>query len=106
MAETTELLVADECWIGLALLHQSHPDRVSFSAREILERLKLEQAHLRLRAGVPAHIYQHNVANVEPSSARYRMFYGVGKGLWAALGGGDAFVARERQGWDPPVERR
>ena len=27
------------------------------------------------RPGVQAHIYLHNVANLEPNSARYRMFY-------------------------------
>jgi hypothetical protein len=164
MITVEEIRVADECWIALALLHQAHPERQSFSAREILDRLKLEKAHPEVRAGVSAHIYQHNVANVEPSSARYRMFRkledgayrlfrpgddfhparkgktaperselparyhhlldwyereycspptrsdeerdpilqmrGVGKDVWAALGGGDAFVARERAGWD------
>lgn len=165
----TEILLADECWIALALLHQTYGDRTSFSAREIVDYLKQEGAYPEVRAGVQAHIYQHNVANVEPSSARYRMFYkladgtyrlfrpgddfhpnrkgktkpersglparyhclldwyekdycsragqvdekadpvlrmsGVGKELWAALGGGDAFVAREREGWDFPTEK-
>ena len=169
MVETTEILVADECWVGLALLHRNHPDRISFTAREILHRVKLEKACPELRAGVQAHIYQHNVANVEPSSARYRMFYklddgtyrlfrppdashaarkgktlpkrselpvryhdlldwyqreyccrgrladpeedpvllmrGVGKELWAAAGGGDAYIARERAQWEDHPEK-
>jgi hypothetical protein len=164
MIQTTEILVADECWVALALLHREHPEQVSFSAREIADRLKKERAHPEFRAGVTAHLYQHNVANVAPSSARYRLFYkltdgslrlfrpgddahgsrrgktspersdlpdvyhplvewyekeycqlarpasppsdlllqmrGVGKKLWASLGGGDAFVARERTGWE------
>jgi hypothetical protein len=173
MVAADEILVADECWVALALLHRAHAQRESFSAREILDRLKLEKAHSEVRAGVPAHIYQHNVANAEPSSARYRMFYklgdgayrlfrpgddfhaarkgkttpqrsglpgsyhylldwyekeycssaeladeerdpvlqmwGIGKELWADVGGGDAFVAREREEWDskdreaPPI---
>jgi hypothetical protein len=67
--------VADEAWLALALLHQEHRDRDSFSAREILDRVKQEHATPELRPGVQVHIYQHNVANTEPSSGRYRMFY-------------------------------
>jgi hypothetical protein len=67
--------VADEAWVGLALLQHEHPERVSFSAREILERVKEERANPELRPGVQAHIYLHNVANAEPNSARYRMFF-------------------------------
>ena len=67
--------VANEAWLGLALLQHEHPERASFSAREILDRVKQEQATPELRPGVQAHIYLHNVANAEPNSARYRMFY-------------------------------
>jgi hypothetical protein len=67
--------VADEAWLGLALLLQEHPERQSFSAREILDRVKAEQAQSELRPGVQAHIYLHNVANSEPNSARCRMSY-------------------------------
>ena len=75
--ETSErsIRVADEAWLGLALLQHEHPERASFSAREILDRVKQEQATPELRPGVQAHIYLHNVANAEPNSARYRMFY-------------------------------
>lgn len=163
MAGNRAILLADECWVALALLHRSYPDRCSFCAREISDRLKLEKACPEVRPGVPSHLYQHNVANVEPSSARYRLFYrlsdgtyrlfrpgddfhparkgktaplredlpepyhylldwyreeycggaaapaptdpllqlrGVGKEMWAALGGGDAFLAGERAGWE------
>ncbi len=71
----THLLVADEVWCALAMLHRNHPQRASFSAREILDQVKAEHAHGEIRAGVQAHIYLHNVANLEPNSARYRMFY-------------------------------
>ena len=69
------LRVADEAWLGLALLQHEHPERDSFSAREILDRVKKEQATPELRPGVQVHIYLHNVANAEPNSAKYRMFY-------------------------------
>jgi hypothetical protein len=69
------LKVADEAWCGLALLHKEKPEVTSFSARQILDRVKAEHASPELRPGLQAHIYLHNVANVEPNSARYRMFY-------------------------------
>src|SRR5579864_5845539 len=69
------ILVADEAWVGLALLLREHPEKASFTAREILDRVKAERATPELRPGVQAHIYLHNVANLEPNSARYRMFY-------------------------------
>jgi hypothetical protein len=72
---TRTLRVADEAWLGLALLQHEHPERDSFSAREILDRVKAEQASPEFRPGVQAHIYLHNVANVAPNSAKYRMFY-------------------------------
>jgi hypothetical protein len=71
----TSMLVADEAWCALALLHREQDSRESFSAREILDRVKAERITPELRPGVQAHIYLHNVANLEPNSARYRMFY-------------------------------
>ena len=67
--------VADEAWLALALLQYEHPDRGSYSAKEILDRVKAEQANPELRPGVQVHIYLHNVANAEPNSAKYRMSY-------------------------------
>ena len=69
----THILVADEVWCALAMLHRNHPQRVSFSAKEILEQVRAEHAHTDIRAGIQAHIYLHNVANLEPNSARNRM---------------------------------
>jgi len=68
------LLVADEAWCALASLHRDFPERVGFTAKEILARAA-ERSSTPLRPGVQVHIYQHNVANVPPSSARYRMFF-------------------------------
>ena len=70
-----EILVADEAWLGLALLHREHPGTESFTAREILDRVKAQQATPELRPGVQVHIYLHNVANAEPNPARNRMFW-------------------------------
>ena len=73
--QTAHLLVADEAWVALATLHKQQPSRQSFSAKEILDQVKREHAYPEFRPGVQAHIYQHNVANLEPNSAQYRMFY-------------------------------
>jgi hypothetical protein len=75
--QTTErsIRVADEAWLALALLQFEHPERDSFSAKEILDRVKSQQINAQLRPGVQVHIYLHNVGNVEPNSAKYRMFY-------------------------------
>ena len=70
-----QILAADEVWVGLALLQSEHVDKESFTAREILERVRAEHATPEPRPGLQAHIYLHNVANLEPNSARYRMFY-------------------------------
>jgi hypothetical protein len=81
--------VADEAWVGLALLHQEHPEKESFTAREILDRVKAERATPELRPGVQAHIYLHNVANAEPNSARYRMFYRLPDDTYRLFRSGD-----------------
>jgi hypothetical protein len=67
--------VADEAWLALALLQYEHTDRDSFSAKEILDRVRSEQVNPVLRPGVQVHVYSQNVANAEPNSAKYRMFY-------------------------------
>ncbi len=68
-------LVADEAWCALALLHHEQSTQNSFTAKEILDRARAERITAVFRPGVQAHIYLHNVANLEPNSARYRMFY-------------------------------
>src|SRR5206468_9608632 len=86
---TTEILTADEAWVALALLHRSHPERESFSAKEIMEEARKEKAHPEIRAGLQAHIYLHNVANLPPNSAKYRMFYRLEGGTYRLLRPGD-----------------
>jgi len=84
-----DVRVSDECWIALALLHREAPTRTSFSAREILDRVRAERVCPELRRGVQPHLYQHNVANVTPSSARYRMFYKLEDGTLRLYRPGD-----------------
>jgi hypothetical protein len=90
------ILVADEAWVALAMLQRAHPGRHSFSAKEIIEQVKIEHAHPELRPGVQAHIYQHNVANLEPNSAQYRMFYRLEDDTLRLFRPGDrAFASRK-----------
>jgi hypothetical protein len=91
MVTDIDVLVADEAWIALASLHRKHPKRQSFSAAEIMESARREKAHPESRAGLQAHIYLHNVANLRPNSARYRMFYKVGDGTYRLYRPGDDF---------------
>lgn len=67
------VLLADACWLAVASLHHKHPDSPGFSAAEILQKLRQLSLGDYLPSSVHAHLYQHCVANVEPSSGRYRM---------------------------------
>jgi len=102
MMETHELLVADECWIALAELHREHPERRSFTAAEIMDRVA-RYTKTGLRKGVQPHIYLHNVANVPPNSATYRMFYKTKDG-YRLYRPGDDFHARRAGKWKPKEE--
>src|SRR5260370_30471292 len=51
------LLVADEVWLGLALLHRERREKGSFTAREILDRIKAERASPEMRPGLQPHVY-------------------------------------------------
>lgn len=82
------ILVADEAWCALASLHHDYPERRGFTAKEILQRAAQRSA-TQLRPGVQVHIYQHNVANVPPSSARYRMFFRLPDGTFRLFLPGD-----------------
>src|SRR5438067_13332141 len=97
MDPRTEILTADEAWVALALLHRQHPEQEGFSAKEIMTSAKAEKAHPELRAGLQAHIYLHNVANVAPNSARYRMFYRIEGGRYRLYRPGD-FCHPDRKG--------
>src|SRR5438105_1579661 len=72
--------VADEVWIGTALLHTEEPKRQSFSTGEIVDRMYKEGLHQPLRPGVQIHATQHCVANKRPNPGNYRMLYEVARG--------------------------
>jgi len=92
-----EMYLADRLWISVAMLHREHPERGSFSKDEI--RRKFEQTGLdsgTKDGSVSAHLSQHLVANVQPSTTkRYRMLFDTGHGLLRLFRPGD-FVEPSR----------
>lgn len=77
--------VADEVWIGCALLHYENPHRADFSTGEIVSRVTQENIFGKLRPGVKVHVNQHCVANRPANPGNYRMLYETQQGyrrLW------------------------
>ena len=77
-AAHSQLKVADEVWIGTALLHREHPKRQDFTIAEIRARVQREAIGGAERPGVQPHISRHCVANQPPSPGSYRMLYETG----------------------------
>jgi hypothetical protein len=80
-AAEASILIADRIWIATARLHQQMPLRNDFKKSEILETLQAEGlAEGAGRGTLNAHLDQHCVANVPPSSGKYRMLYETASG--------------------------
>lgn len=75
-----KVLVADEVWIGTALLHQENPDRIDFSTNEIVDRIAKENIFGGFRPGLIIHVNQHCVANKRPNPGNYRILYETSRG--------------------------
>jgi hypothetical protein len=72
----TDLLLADRIWLAVAMLHREFPDQEGFSKDEIRKKLADSGLDVGLkRTSIHAHLKEHMVANVPPSSTRYRMLY-------------------------------
>ena len=91
-----DILVADEAWVALALLHREHPERTSFTARGILRRAEAEHATPKVRAGIALHVHQHNVANLSPHTGTYRMYYRMPDGTYRLYRTGDECHPRRK----------
>jgi hypothetical protein len=69
-------LLADRIWIAVASLHQTFPLREDFTKDEIRQKMRemglMEGVKL---TSVAAHLKEHLVANVPPSTGKYRMLY-------------------------------
>lgn len=72
----TNVKLADRIWLAVALLHQELPAREDFSRGDIRGKLRETGLMDGLKAqSVAAHLKEHLVANVPPSSTKYRMLY-------------------------------
>jgi hypothetical protein len=72
----TDLLLADRIWLSVAMLHRQFPNREDFSKDEIRQKLAESRLDAGLRrSSIHAHLKEHLVANVAPSSTRYRMLF-------------------------------
>ena len=82
--------VADAVWVAAALLHRERPKSSDFALQEIVDRVQDES---RLgsfqRPTVYTHVTQHCVANVPPSSGKYRMLFETAKGRRRLFRAGD-----------------
>jgi len=93
---TTEIKVADEVWIAVALLHREHPETTDFAVDEIVDRARREGLSKPFRKGVYVHAIQHCVANRPPNSGRYRMLVETAPGRRRLFRAGDIYdPARE-----------
>src|SRR5271165_4408462 len=73
--------VADEVWISTALLHRAHPDRKSFSLREIREMAAQEKLVNVHAPGFQHHVSYHCVASKQSNPGKLRMLTEEGRGL-------------------------
>jgi hypothetical protein len=96
------ILVADEAWLALALLHREQPDAEDFSLDEIRER-SLKEFHDR-RPGVWQHVVSHCVASNPPNPAQYRMLHSTARGRRRLYRRGDP-VHPKRRGKVHPEKR-
>jgi len=100
-----ELRVADEVWIGAALLHREHPGQPDFAVEEIVSRAEKEGLTGSLRSSVYVHVVQHCVANRPPNPGRYRMLFETSPGRRRLFRQGDAYhPAREGAKLTPHME--
>lgn len=82
--------IADRLWIATALLQKGHPSRTAFSKSEILESLKTEGLVAGAERGtLNAHLDQHLIANLPPSSGKYRMLFETTDGNLRLFRSGD-----------------
>jgi hypothetical protein len=95
----SQLRLADRIWLAVAMLHQQFPNATAFSKLEIREELeKSELGHGTNPASVNAHLKQHLVANVPPSTGKYTMLFETRVGFLRLFRPGDSIDPQRRSG--------
>jgi hypothetical protein len=85
-----QMLIADRIWIATALLHQERPELATFTKDEIRHKLKEEGLDEGVKEGsINAHLKEHLIANVAPSSGKYRMLFEARPGRLRLFRSGD-----------------
>lgn len=92
-----DLLLADRIWLAVALLHRQRPEREDFATEEIRAKLRESGFADGLKPpSVAAHLKQHLVANVPPSTTGYRMLFETRPGYLRLLRLGDNIDPQRR----------
>lgn len=93
---TSELRLADRIWLTIAMLQQRSPN-AAFSKTEIREELaRSELGKGTNPASVNAHLKQHLVANVPPSTGKYTMLFETKVGFLRLYRPGDLIDPQRR----------
>ena len=95
MVNASSVKVADQVWIAVALLHREQPERLGFTATEIIGKVRAEFASAR--PGISVHIYLDPVAPLAPNPGRYRILSPVGDKQYRLFRAGDHYHP-EREG--------
>lgn len=94
----SELRLADRIWLAVASLQRMFPDR-AFSKAEIRQELdRSELGNGTNPASVNAHLKQHLVANVPPSTGKYTMLFETRVGFLRLYRPGDLIDPQRRSG--------
>ncbi len=102
----SNLLLADRIWIAVAMLHRQTPEREAFSTEEIRSKLRETGLSNGLKpSSVAAHLKQHLVANVPPSTTGYRMLFQTQSGNLRLLRSGDYTDPQRRSKQVPKREQ-
>jgi hypothetical protein len=100
VTKETSVKLADRIWIAVALLHREMSEREDFTRSEIRSKLRMtglmEQPVALKPKSVSAHLKEHLVANLPPSSSKYRMLYETQPGALRLFRMGD-FIDPGRQ---------
>ena len=95
---TSKLRLADCIWLAVARLQQQFP-HAAFSKFEIRQELdKSELGNGTNPASVNAHLKQHLVANVPPSTGKYTMLFETKVGFLRLYRPGDLIDPQRRSG--------
>jgi hypothetical protein len=101
----TDLLLADRIWLAVAMLHQEFPSREDFTTEEIRAKLRDKGLFEGMKpSSIAAHLKQHLIANLPPSSTGYRMLFQTHTGNLRLYRPGDPTDLNRRSKYMPKRE--